>query len=49
MLLMLLRSAVEEGIVPGGGTTFVHLAESLKQWAKLNLKEDELVGCINYC
>ena len=40
------RSAVEEGIVPGGGTTFVHLAESLKHWAKLNLKEDELVGAL---
>jgi len=40
------RSAVEEGIVPGGGTTFVHLAESLKQWSKLNLKEDELVGAL---
>jgi chaperonin GroEL len=38
------RAAVEEGIVPGGGTTLVHLAESLKQWAKLNLKEDEFVG-----
>jgi chaperonin GroEL len=32
--------------VPGGGTTFVHLSESLKQWAKLNLKEDELVGAM---
>ena len=40
------RSAVEEGIVPGGGTTFVHLAESLKQWSKINLKEDELVGAL---
>ena len=40
------RSAVEEGIVPGGGATFVHLAESLKHWAKLNLKEDELVGAL---
>ena len=40
------RAAVEEGIVPGGGTTFVHLAESLKQWAKLNLREDELVGAL---
>ena len=40
------RSAVEEGIVPGGGTTFVHLAESLKHWSKLNLKEDELVGAL---
>ena len=38
------RAAVEEGIVPGGGTLLVHLAESLKIWAKANLKEDELVG-----
>jgi len=40
------RAAVEEGIVPGGGTTLVHLAESLKQWSKLNLKEDEFVGAL---
>lgn len=38
------KAAVEEGIVPGGGTLLVHLAESLKIWAKTNLKEDELVG-----
>lgn len=40
------RAAVEEGIVPGGGTTFVHLTESLKQWAKANLREDELIGAM---
>jgi chaperonin GroEL len=40
------RAAVEEGIVPGGGATLVHLAESLKQWSKLNLKEDEFVGAL---
>ena len=40
------RAAVEEGIVPGGGTIFVHLSESLKQWAKLNLREDELIGAL---
>jgi chaperonin GroEL len=40
------KAAVEEGIVPGGGTLFVHLAESLKTWAKANLKEDELVGAL---
>ena len=40
------RAAVEEGIVPGGGSTFVHLAESLKHWAKTNLKEDELIGAL---
>ena len=40
------RAAVEEGIVPGGGTTFIHLSESLVTWAKNNLKEDELIGAI---
>src|SRR6478609_476406 len=40
------KAAVEEGIVPGGGSLFVHLAESLKIWAKANLKEDELVGAL---
>lgn len=40
------RAAVEEGIVPGGGTMFVHLAENLRQWAKLNLYDDELVGAL---
>lgn len=38
------RAAVEEGIVPGGGATFAHLAENLKNWAKNNLKEEELLG-----
>ena len=40
------RAAVEEGIVAGGGTMFVHLSESLTQWAKLNLREDELIGSL---
>ena len=40
------RAAVEEGIVPGGGTTLAHLATTLKTWAKNNLKEDELVGAL---
>jgi len=40
------RAAVEEGIVPGGGTTLVHLSEILKEWAKLNLREDELIGAL---
>jgi chaperonin GroEL len=40
------RAAVEEGIVPGGGTMFIHLAENLRQWAKLNLHEDELIGAL---
>lgn len=40
------RAAVEEGIVPGGGATFSHLAESLKTWAKNNLYDDELLGAM---
>jgi len=40
------RAAVEEGIVPGGGTTFAHLSENLKNWAKNNLKEEELLGAL---
>ena len=40
------RAAVEEGIVPGGGTTLAHLSENLVAWAKNNLKEDELIGAI---
>ena len=40
------RAAVEEGIVPGGGSTLAHLSENVTTWAKNNLKEDELVGAI---
>ena len=40
------KAAVEEGIVPGGGTTFTHLSENLLTWAKSNLKEDEFIGAL---
>ena len=40
------RAAVEEGIVPGGGSTLVHLSSNLITWAKNNLKEDELIGAL---
>jgi chaperonin GroEL len=40
------RAAVEEGIVPGGGSTLAHLANNLLTWAKTNLHEDELVGAL---
>merc|ERR1712032_1077672 len=40
------RAAVEEGIVPGGGTTLAHLSENVSTWAKNNLKEDELIGAL---
>ena len=34
------RAAVEEGIVPGGGATLVHLSENVLGWARNNLKEE---------
>ncbi|MEJ6658027.1 MAG: chaperonin GroEL [Synechococcus sp. ChSW.bin.154] len=38
------KAAVEEGIVPGGGTTLAHLAPSLEEWAAANLSGEELIG-----
>jgi chaperonin GroEL len=38
------KAAVEEGIVPGGGTTLAHLAPVLEAWAKANLVGEELIG-----
>nr|YP_010903765.1 60-kDa chaperonin [Hypnea wynnei]WCH56617.1 60-kDa chaperonin [Hypnea wynnei] len=38
------KAAIEEGIVPGGGSTLVHIAESLSQWSNSNLSNEELVG-----
>ena len=40
------KAAVEEGIVPGGGATLAHISEELINWAKDNLKKDELVGAL---
>ncbi|MCB4423300.1 chaperonin GroEL [Synechococcus sp. HB1133] len=38
------KAAVEEGIVPGGGTTLAHLAPALEQWAATSLSGEELIG-----
>jgi chaperonin GroEL len=38
------KAAVEEGIVPGGGTTLAHLGPELETWAAANLKGEELTG-----
>jgi chaperonin GroEL len=38
------KAAVEEGIVPGGGTTLAHLAPELEAWASGNLSGEELIG-----
>ena len=40
------KAAVEEGIVPGGGTTLAHLAPQLEAWAHINLKDEELTGAL---
>ncbi|MBE9110440.1 chaperonin GroEL [Nodosilinea sp. LEGE 07298] len=38
------KAAVEEGIVPGGGTTLAHLAPQLEAWASDHLSGEELLG-----
>jgi chaperonin GroEL len=40
------KAAVEEGIVPGGGTTLAHLAPELETWANGNLQNEELTGAL---
>jgi chaperonin GroEL len=40
------KAAVEEGIVPGGGTTYAHLAPELETWANNNLSGEELTGAL---
>jgi len=38
------KAAVEEGIVPGGGTTLAHLTPDLETWAATHVTGDEQVG-----
>jgi chaperonin GroEL len=38
------KAAVEEGIVPGGGTTLAHLVPSLDHLGQNNLSGEELTG-----
>jgi chaperonin GroEL len=40
------KAAVEEGIVPGGGTTLAHLTPDLEAWANANLKDEGLTGAM---
>jgi chaperonin GroEL len=40
------KAAVEEGIVPGGGTTLAHLVPSLEEWANANLTAEGLTGAL---
>ncbi|MEM1369962.1 MAG: chaperonin GroEL [Cyanobacteria bacterium P01_H01_bin.15] len=38
------KAAVEEGIVPGGGTTLAHLVPLVEEWSQSNLSGEELIG-----
>nr|YP_009397537.1 60-kDa chaperonin [Dasyclonium flaccidum]ARW66723.1 60-kDa chaperonin [Dasyclonium flaccidum] len=40
------KAAIEEGIVPGGGSTYIHLSKELSSWAKHNLFGEELIGAL---
>jgi len=40
------KAAVEEGIVPGGGTTLAHLSPVVTDWANTTLVGDELSGAL---
>ena len=40
------KAAVEEGIVPGGGTILAHLSPGLADWAQSKLEGEELVGAM---
>ena len=40
------KAAVEEGIVPGGGTTLAHLSPQLEEWANANLTGELLTGAL---
>lgn len=40
------KAAVDEGIVPGGGTALCHLSKDLRDWSIANLAGDECKGAL---
>ena len=42
--LQTVRSSLEEGILPGGGSFYLHLREELSNWSSLNLIGEELIA-----
>ena len=42
--LQTVRSSLEEGILPGGGSFYLHLRDELSNWASLNLIGEELIA-----
>ena len=41
-----IKAALEEGVLPGGGSIYAHLALELSSWAKQHLLNDELTGSL---
>lgn len=42
--LQTIKSSLEEGIVPGGGTFYLYLREEINNWASFNLIGEELIA-----
>ena len=42
--LQTVRSSLEEGILPGGGSFYLYLREELSNWAYLNLIGEEFIA-----
>jgi len=42
--LMTVKSSLEEGFLPGGGSFYLHVAEEVIQWSSLNLIGEELLA-----
>lgn len=40
------KAAIDEGIVPGGGSALCHLSREVREWAASNLIEDERKGAV---
>lgn len=40
------KAAIEEGVVPGGGSTLIHLSNDLHAWSIKHLVEEELIGAL---
>ena len=38
------KAAIDEGVLPGGGSSLAHIAKRLNRWSKFNLSGGELLG-----
>ena len=44
--LQTIQSSLEEGVLPGGGSFYLHLREEISNWAYLNLIGEELISSL---